>query len=84
MRPLLSAVAAVQNGSEHPSRAVVSGCTKAAWPPPEAPDGCAPVPEPRHRGTVQPTWHYLVDGLRWMQELGVDLGRWPILQPRCR
>ena len=71
--PLLSAVAAVQSGSEHPlARAVVSAAQERGLPVP-APDGVRAVPGRGTEGEVAAR-SYLVGSLRWMQELGVDLG----------
>ena len=70
---LLSAVAAVQSGSEHPlARAVVSAAQERGLPVP-APDGVRAVPGRGTEGEVAAR-SYLVGSLRWMQELGVDLG----------
>ena len=71
----LAAVAAVQSGSEHPlARAVVAAARErlpaAAVPQPGA---VRAVPGRGTEGDVAGQ-SYLVGSLRWMQELGVDLG----------
>ncbi|RKJ95700.1 heavy metal translocating P-type ATPase [Alicycliphilus denitrificans] len=70
---LLSAVAAVQSGSEHPlARAVVAAAQERGLALAQ-PDGVRAVPGRGTEGEVAGR-SYLVGSLRWMQELGVDLG----------
>ncbi len=70
---VVAAVAAVQSGSEHPlARAVVRAAQERQLPL-QAPDAVRAVPGRGTEGEVQGT-SYLVGSLRWMQELGVDLG----------
>lgn len=70
---VLAAVAAVQSGSEHPlARAVVAAAAERQLPLAE-PDGVRAVPGRGTEGEVVGQ-SYLVGSLRWMQELGVDLG----------
>ena len=70
---VLAAVAAVQSGSEHPlARAVVAAAADRQLPLAE-PDGVRAVPGRGTEGEVAGQ-SYLVGSLRWMQELGVDLG----------
>ncbi|KQO26620.1 copper-transporting ATPase [Acidovorax sp. Leaf76] len=73
---VLAAVAAVQSGSEHPlARAVVSAARARDLPmaQPDAVHAVRAVPGRGTEGEVQGA-SYLVGSLRWMQELGVDLG----------
>lgn len=70
---VLAAVAAVQSGSEHPlARAVVRAAQEHQLAL-QAPDAVRAVPGRGTEGEVQGT-SVLVGSLRWMQELGVDLG----------
>ncbi len=70
---LLSAVAGVQSGSEHPlARAVVAAAQERGLQP-EAPDAVRAVPGRGTEGEVRAR-SYLVGSLRWMEELGVVLG----------
>ncbi|MHA7600017.1 heavy metal translocating P-type ATPase [Alicycliphilus sp. T452] len=70
---LLSAVAAVQSGSEHPlARAVVVAAQERGLALAQ-PGGVRAVPGRGTEGEVAGRT-YLVGSLRWMQELGVDLG----------
>ncbi len=70
---LLSAVAAVQSGSEHPlARAVVVAAQERGLALAQ-PEGVRAVPGRGTEGEVAGR-SYLVGSLRWMQELGVDLG----------
>ena len=70
---LMVAVAAVQSGSEHPlARAVVAAAQERALPVPQ-PDAVRAVPGRGTEGEVNGQ-SYLVGSLRWMEELGVDLG----------
>ncbi|MFY3384318.1 heavy metal translocating P-type ATPase [Paracidovorax sp. MALMAid1276] len=70
---VLQAVAAVQSGSEHPlARAVVAAAQERALTV-GAPDAVRAVPGRGTEGEVA-AQSYLVGSLRWMQELGVDLG----------
>jgi Cu+-exporting ATPase len=70
---LLSAVAAVQSGSEHPlARAVVAAAQERGLALAQ-PEGVRAVPGRGTEGEVAGR-SYLVGSLRWMQELGVDLG----------
>ena len=70
---LLAAVAGVQSGSEHPlARAVVAAAQERGLGVP-APEGVRAVPGRGTEGTVAGS-RYLVGSLRWMQELGADLG----------
>lgn len=70
---VVAAVAAVQSGSEHPlARAVVRAAQERQLAL-QAPDAVRAVPGRGTAGEVQGA-SYLVGSLRWMQELGVDLG----------
>jgi len=70
---VLTAVASVQSGSEHPlARAVVAAAQERGLQP-MAPDGVRAVPGRGTEGEVQAR-SYLVGSLRWMDELGVGLG----------
>ena len=70
---LMVAVAAVQSGSEHPlARAVVAAAQERALALPP-PDAVRAVPGRGTEGEVN-GHSYLVGSLRWMEELGVDLG----------
>ena len=70
---LLAAVASVQSGSEHPlARAVVAAAQERGVAI-TAPDGVRAVPGRGTEGEANAR-SYLVGSLRWMQELGVDLG----------
>jgi Cu+-exporting ATPase len=70
---VLAAVAAVQSGSEHPlGRAVVRAARERGLAV-QPPDAVCAVPGRGTEGEVQGQ-SYLVGSLRWMQELGVDLG----------
>jgi len=70
---VLAAVAAVQSGSEHPlGRAVVRAARERGLAV-QPPDAVRAVPGRGTEGEVQGQ-SYLVGSLRWMQELGVDLG----------
>ncbi|MFN4121079.1 heavy metal translocating P-type ATPase [Acidovorax sp.] len=70
---VLAAVAAVQSGSEHPlARAVVAAAEERHLPL-VPPDAVRAVPGRGTEGEVNGA-SYLVGSLRWMQELGVDLG----------
>ncbi len=70
---LLAAVAGVQSGSEHPlARAVLAAAQERGLAVP-APEGVRAVPGRGTEGEVAGR-SYLVGSLRWMQELGVDLG----------
>ncbi len=70
---VLAAVAAVQSGSEHPlARAVVRAAQERKLAL-QSPDAVRAVPGRGTEGEVQGA-SYLVGSLRWMQELGVDLG----------
>ena len=70
---VLAAVAAVQSGSEHPlARAVVAAAQERGLHVAQ-PEGVRAVPGRGTEGEVAGR-SYLVGSLRWMQELGVDLG----------
>jgi len=70
---LLAVVAGVQSGSEHPlARAVLAAAQERGLAVP-APEGVRAVPGRGTEGEVAGR-SYLVGSLRWMQELGVDLG----------
>ena len=70
---VLAAVAAVQSGSEHPlARAVVRAAQERKLAL-QSPDAVRAVPGRGTEGVVQGA-SYLVGSLRWMQELGVDMG----------
>ncbi len=70
---VLAAVAAVQSGSEHPlARAVVQAAQDRGLTMAE-PAGVRAVPGRGTEGAVAGR-SYLVGSLRWMDELGVDLG----------
>ena len=70
---LLAVVAGVQSGSEHPlARAVLAAAQERGLAVP-APEGVRAVPGRGTEGEVSGR-SYLVGSLRWMQELGVDLG----------
>ncbi len=70
---VLAAVAAVQSGSEHPlARAVVRAAQERQLAL-QSPDAVRAVPGRGTEGEVQGA-SYLVGSLRWMQELGVDMG----------
>lgn len=69
----LAAVAAVQSGSEHPlARAVVRAAQERELAL-LSPDAVRAVPGRGTEGEVRGA-SYLVGSLRWMQELGVDMG----------
>jgi len=70
---LLQAVASLQSGSEHPLARAVQAAAQARGLSPIAPDGVRAVPGRGSEGEVAGQ-SYLVGSLRWMQELGVDLG----------
>ena len=70
---VLAAVAAVQSGSEHPLARAVVAAARARDVPVAQPDAVRAVPGRGTEGEVQGA-SYLVGSLRWMQELGVDLG----------
>ncbi|MDP4075578.1 cation-translocating P-type ATPase [Acidovorax sp. A1169] len=70
---VLAAVAAVQSGSEHPlARAVVRAAQERKLAL-QSPGAVRAVPGRGTEGVVQGA-SYLVGSLRWMQELGVDMG----------
>jgi len=70
---LLAAVAAVQSGSEHPlARAVVAAAQERGLSVAQ-PEGVRAVPGRGTEGELAGR-SYLVGSLRWMQELGVDMG----------
>ncbi|MES2483572.1 MAG: heavy metal translocating P-type ATPase [Pseudomonadota bacterium] len=70
---VLAAVAAVQSGSEHPlARAVVRAAQERQLAL-QTPEAVRAVPGRGTEGEVQGA-SYLVGSLRWMQELGVDMG----------
>jgi Cu+-exporting ATPase len=70
---LLSAVAGVQSGSEHPlARAVLAAAQERGLAVPAA-EGVRAVPGRGTEGEVAGR-SYLVGSLRWMQELGLNLG----------
>ncbi|WP_304505168.1 cation-translocating P-type ATPase [Acidovorax sp. sic0104] len=69
----LAAVAAVQSGSEHPLARAVVAAARARGLPVAQPDAVRAVPGRGTEGEVDGR-SYLVGSLRWMQELGVDLG----------
>ena len=70
---VLAAVAAVQSGSEHPlARAVVRAAQERKLAL-QSPGAVRAVPGRGTEGEVQGA-SYLVGSLRWMQELGVDMG----------
>ena len=70
---ILAAVASVQSGSEHPlARAVVNAAKERGMAIPE-PEGVRAVPGRGTEGEVQ-SRSFLIGSLRWMQELGVELG----------
>ena len=70
---VLAAVAAVQSGSEHPlARAVVRAAQERKLAL-QSPDAVRAVPGRGTECVVQGA-SYLVGSLRWMQELGVDMG----------
>ncbi|QNP47282.1 heavy metal translocating P-type ATPase [Diaphorobacter aerolatus] len=69
----LAAVASVQSGSEHPlARAVLAAARERDVAIPE-PEGVRAVPGRGTEGEVAGR-SYLIGSLRWMQELGVELG----------
>ena len=70
---LLTTVAAIQSGSEHPLARAVVGAAQAQGLAVPAPDGVRAVPGRGTEGEVA-AHSFLVGSLRWMQELGVDLG----------
>ena len=70
---VLQAAASLQSGSEHPlARAVVQGAQQRQLAVAE-PTAVRAVPGRGTEGDVQ-GGHYLLGSLRWMTELGVDLG----------
>ena len=69
----LAAVAAVQSGSEHPLARAVVTAAQARQLAVAQPDAARAVPGRGTEGEVAGQ-SYLVGSLRWMQELGVDLG----------
>lgn len=69
----LAAVAAVQSGSEHPLARAVVRAAQAQQLAVQAPGAVRAVPGRGTEGEVQGA-SVLVGSLRWMQELGVDLG----------
>ncbi len=70
---LLAAVASVQSGSEHPlARAVLAAAQERGLAVAQ-PDGVRAVPGRGTEGELAGR-SYLVGSLRWMQELGVELG----------
>ena len=69
----LAAVAAVQSGSEHPLARAVVAAARARDLPVAQPDAVRAVPGRGTEGEVDGR-SYLVGSLRWMEELGVDLG----------
>ena len=70
---LLTAVAGVQSGSEHPlARAVLQAAQERGLTPPEA-SAVRAVPGRGTEGQVQGA-QWLVGSLRWMQELNAPLG----------
>jgi Cu+-exporting ATPase len=70
---LLQAVASLQSGSEHPLARAVQAAAQARGLALVAPDGVRAVPGRGTEGEVA-AQSYRVGSLRWMQELGVDLG----------
>ncbi|MBS0294045.1 MAG: copper-translocating P-type ATPase [Proteobacteria bacterium] len=70
---LLAAVAAVQGGSEHPLARAVVTAAQARGLALADPEGVRAVPGRGTEGEVAGR-SYLVGSLRWMQELGVELG----------
>ena len=72
---VLAAVAAVQSGSEHPlARAVVQAARERGLALAQ-PSAVRAVPGRGTEGTVDAR-SYLIGSLRWMQELGLDMGAW--------
>ncbi|EJE52762.1 copper/silver-translocating P-type ATPase [Acidovorax sp. CF316] len=69
----LAAVAALQSGSEHPLARAVVRAAQARQLVVQAPGAVRAVPGRGTEGEVQGA-SVLVGSLRWMQELGVDLG----------
>ena len=70
---LLQAVASVQSGSEHPLARAVVQAAQARGLTVLSPDAVRAVPGRGTEGEVQGR-SYLVGSLRWMEELGVQLG----------
>ena len=70
---LLKAVASLQSGSEHPLARAVQAAAQARGLALVAPDGVRAVPGRGTEGEVA-ALSYRVGSLRWMQELGVNLG----------
>ena len=66
---LLSAIASVQSGSEHPLARAVQGAARERGLSPTSPDTVRAVPGRGTEGEVQGQ-SYLIGSLRWMQELG--------------
>lgn len=69
----MAAVAAVQSGSEHPLARAVVGAAKERAVALVQPDAVRAVPGRGTEGEVAGQ-SYLLGSLRWMDELGVDLG----------
>jgi len=70
---LLAAIASVQSGSEHPLARAVQDAARERGLAPRPPEAVRAVPGRGTEGEVQGQ-SYLIGSLRWMQELGVDLG----------
>jgi Cu+-exporting ATPase len=70
---LLASVASLQSGSEHPLARAVVQAAQARGLAIEVPDNVRAVPGRGTEGEVGVS-SYLVGSLRWMTELGVDLG----------
>ncbi len=70
---LLSIVASLQSGSEHPLARAVVDAAKARDLPVPSPDNVRAVPGRGSEGEVG-TESYLIGSLRWMQELNLNLG----------
>ncbi|MBZ0224911.1 MAG: heavy metal translocating P-type ATPase [Comamonas sp.] len=66
---LLSAIASVQSGSEHPLARAVQGAARERGLSSTSPDAVRAVPGRGTEGEVQGQ-SYLIGSLRWMQELG--------------
>ncbi|MBP6851607.1 MAG: copper-translocating P-type ATPase [Rhodoferax sp.] len=69
----LQAAASLQTGSEHPLGRAVCAAARARGLALAEPKGVQAVPGRGNEGEVG-THHYQMGSLRWMQELGLDLG----------
>ncbi|OOG53394.1 heavy metal translocating P-type ATPase [Polaromonas sp. C04] len=70
---LLAAAASLQSGSEHPLARAVVAAAQARGMAIEAPDDVRAVPGRGSEGEVRGR-SYRIGSLRWLEELGVDLG----------